>query len=367
MNDYLNRIYFNNTVRDYLLVFAAIIITWIVLQILKRIIITSVKKLTGRSKTNIDDALISGFEKFLVPYIYILINFAIIDQLKLSAGVNKVINVAATIVTVYYGARFINHALQLSLNLYMQRRGEPSSRVLQMNGILNILKVIVWMLGLLFLLDNLGFEVTTIITGLGIGGIAIALAAQNILGDLFSYFVIFFDKPFEIGDFVVAGDKSGTVEQIGIKTSRIRTLGGEELVMPNAELVKTPIHNFKRQEKRRVVFNPRVSYNTAPSLLREIPELLKQIISSKENAVFDRAHLASLGEYFISYEVVFNIPTADFNLYMDLQQSIYLEIIETFKARNIEFAMSNKSVMVEKDMTMEKDEEASKNDKPLTT
>jgi small-conductance mechanosensitive channel len=348
MNDYLQTKYANNTVLDYLMVIGGILLAWIILQVIKRWIIASLRKFTGRSKTHIDDVLISGLEKFLVPYVYLLVNFALINQLVLPAKAHNAIDVAVAVVTVFFGARFINHALSVSLNLYMDRRGEPASRKLQMNGILNIFKVLVWGIGLLFLLDNLGYKVTTIITGLGIGGIAIALAAQNILTDLFSYFVIFFDRPFEIGDFIVAGDKSGTVEQIGIKTSRIRTLSGEELVMPNAELVKTPIHNFKRQNRRRVVLNVKVAYNTDSADLREIPALLKEIVSSNKDAVFDRAHLASFGDYFIGYEVVFNIMSADYTLFMDLQQTIYLQILEAFKERGIELAISNKSVMIEK-------------------
>jgi len=346
MKDYLQSIYWNNKVIDYLYVAGAIILAWIVLQIIKRTVIATLRRLTGRSKTQFDDILIGGFATYVVPYIYILINFAIINQLKLTAGVNKAIEIGIAIVTVFYGAKFINNALQVSLNLYLDRRGEGPSRMMQMNGILNIFKVVVWAIGLLFLLDNLGYEVTTIITGLGIGGIAIALAAQNILSDLFSYFVIFFDKPFEIGDYVVAGDKSGTVEQIGIKTSRIRTLGGEELVMPNAELVKTPIHNFKRQEKRRVVFNVRVDYKTPAKFLKELPSIIKEIVSTKSNVTFDRAHLQALGDYYINYEIVYIILSADYTLYMDSHQSICLELIEVFRNKGIDFAIPVQIVRV---------------------
>jgi small-conductance mechanosensitive channel len=229
----------------------------------------------------------------------------------------------------------------------MKQRNEAENRIFQLNGILNVIKAIFWALGFLFLLDNMGYNVSTIIAGLGIGGIAIALAAQNILGDLFSYFVIFFDKPFEIGDFVVAGSESGTVEQIGIKTSRIRTLGGEELVMPNAELVKTPIHNFKRLQKRRVVFNVRVSFSTDNYLLESIPGIIQQIVAEKPSVVFDRAHLQTLGEYFINYEVVYNILSADYTLFMNIQQSIYLELIAAFRNKDIEFALPERHVFMD--------------------
>ena len=356
MNEYLNEIYWNNTVRDYLYVIAAIIVTWIILQAIKKWVIATVRRFTGRSKTSVDDVLITGLEKFIIPYIYLLINFAIINQLKLSAGINKSIDVAIAVVTVYFGARFINHAIHTSMKFYLTRRGEAPSRILQMNGILNIFKVLVWGIGLLFLLDNLGYQVTTIITGLGIGGIAIALAAQNILGDLFSYFVIFFDKPFEIGDFIVAGDKVGTVEQIGIKTSRIRTLSGEELVMPNAELVKTPIHNFKKMETRRVVFSIQIAYKTPAEQLKEIPQILKDIVS-KENVKFDRAHLQALGDYSITYEVVYIVLSADYNVFMDIHQSICFNIIDSFKTNGIEFTYPTQIVMLDKNNNEEKTDE----------
>lgn len=359
MDEYLKRVYWGNTVQEYLYVAGAIIAAWIVLQLVKRWVINSLKKFAGRSKTTLDDVLISGFEKFVIPYVYILINFGIIDQLTLSANMNKAIDVAISVVTVFFGARFVNHALHVSLNLYMERRAEAILRVKQMNGILNVFKVLVWALGLLFLLDNLGYKVTTIITGLGIGGIAIALAAQNILSDLFSYFVIFFDKPFEIGDFVVAGTKSGTVEEIGIKTSRIRTVEGEELVMPNAELVKTPIHNYKRMEKRRVAFTIRVAYATAPEMLREIPVLIKNIITPKEQVLFERAHLQALADYFINFEVVYHMLTTDYNIFMDTHQAICLKILDAFKSRGIDFAIPAQAIYMNHAYEKEKEKDES--------
>jgi small-conductance mechanosensitive channel len=328
-----------NTVLDYLYVVGGIFLAWLVLQVIKRWILKWIKKVAGGSKTNLDDVAISAVEKFVIPYAYLLINYAIITQLKLSPKVAHILYVAITVITIFYAIRAINHALQFSVHLYMRRRNEAEARIFQLKGILNVIKVIVWGLGLLVLLENLGYNVTTIIAGLGIGGIAIALAAQNILSDLFSYFVIFFDKPFEIGDAINVGAESGTVEQIGIKTSRIRTVGGEELVMPNAELVKTPIHNFKRQQKRRVVFNLRVVYSTHPQVLQQIPDIIKQVIATKPDVAFDRAHLQALQDYYLNYEIVYNILSADYNLYMDVQQAIYIEILNEFRNREIELAL----------------------------
>jgi small-conductance mechanosensitive channel len=343
----LQSVYAGNTVLDYLYVLGGIILAWLVLQIIKRWILKWIKKVSGGSKTNLDDVFVSAVEKFVIPYAYLLINYTIVSQLKLTPKVAHILYIAIMVITIFYAIRAINHAIQFSVHLYMRRRNEAEARIFQLKGILNVIKVIVWGLGLLVLLENLGYNVTTIIAGLGIGGIAIALAAQNILSDLFSYFVIFFDKPFEIGDAINVGAESGTVEQIGIKTSRIRTAGGEELVMPNAELVKTPIHNYKRQQKRRVVFNLRVAYTTVPDVLQQIPTVIKAIISSKKDTVFDRAHLQALNDYFINYEVVYNILSADYNVYMDVQQAIYLELLQEFTNRQIDIALPVQNVNVD--------------------
>jgi len=207
-----------------------------------------------------------------------------------------------------------------------------------------IANILIWAVGILMLLDNLGYNVTTIVAGLGIGGIAVALAAQNILGDLFNYFVIFFDRPFEVGDYITIDDKKGTVEYIGIKTTRFKSIGGEQLVLSNSDLTKSRLHNFKRMERRRVVFNLGVTYQTKADQLREIPVLIKNIIESHAKTVFDRAHFATYGSYSLNFEVVYFVESPDFNEYMDIHQSVNLKIFEAFAARNIEFAYPTQTV-----------------------
>ena len=195
-------------------------------------------------------------------------------------------------------------------------------------------------------IDNLGYNVTTIIAGLGVGGIAIALAAQNILSDLFSYLVIFFDKPFEVGDFITTNGNSGTVEKIGIKTSHVRSPDGQQLVMPNAEMVKSVIQNFKRLERRRVVFNIGVVYGTPAEKLRSIPQWMKEIISSQKLANFDRAHFNSFGDSSLNFEIVYFIDSADFLVYMDTHHEICLRILEKFEKENVEFAYPTQTLFV---------------------
>jgi small-conductance mechanosensitive channel len=218
-----------------------------------------------------------------------------------------------------------------------------------MHGIIGLGAFIIWVLGFIFLLDNLGFKISTVIAGLGIGGIAIALAAQTILGDLFSYFVIFFDRPFQIGDFItLAPDKMGSVEYIGLKTTRIRSLTGEQLIVSNTDLVNSRVHNFKRMERRRVVFKIGVVYKTPSEKLAGIGELLREIITSFPDTTFDRAHFSAYGDFSLIFEIVYFVQTDNYNRYMDIQQEINLRLYKEFEARQIQFAFPTQTLYVNK-------------------
>ncbi len=198
------------------------------------------------------------------------------------------------------------------------------------------------------MLDNLGVKISAVVAGLGIGGIAVALAAQAFLGDLFSSFAIFFDKPFEVGDFIIVGDKLGVVEYIGIKTTRLRAIGGEQLIFANHDLTNSRIHNFKKMERRRVVFNLGVIYQTSAEQLRKIPLIVKDIITKQPDVAFDRGHFASFGDFSINFEFVYFVEGADYNKYMDIQQTINLSIYEAFENERIEFAYPTQTLFVSK-------------------
>ncbi|MGH6865797.1 MAG: mechanosensitive ion channel family protein, partial [Methyloceanibacter sp.] len=176
-------------------------------------------------------------------------------------------------------------------------------------------RVAVWSLALLLIFENLGFDVTALIAGLGIGGIAVALAAQSVLGDLFSSLAIVLDRPFEVGDFIVFGDQKGTVERIGIKTSRIRSLSGEQIVCSNTDLINSRIHNYKRMAERRVLFGLAVTYDTPQAKLERIPTLLKEIVESRELTRFDRAHFCGFGDMALNFEIVYWVLSPEYNTY----------------------------------------------------
>ena len=238
MKETLNQIFYGNTVLHYLVVFGSMLLLWIVWRLIKKWLIRFVVSLTAKTQSNIDNLLVDAARNFILPYVYLFFQYRIFQQLNLSPEIEKILSVAAMLVTTYFVVRLIIYSTQHLITETMKARNEPEQRIKQVVGMLLVFKVLVWGGGLVMLVDNLGYNVTTIIAGLGVGGIAIALAAQNILTDLFSYIVIFFDKPFEIGDFITANNFSGTVEKIGIKTSHVRSPDGQQLVMQNTEMVK---------------------------------------------------------------------------------------------------------------------------------
>jgi small-conductance mechanosensitive channel len=211
--------------------------------------------------------------------------------------------------------RLIAAALSNAIRSYLLEHDESGGKLKQIRGIILILNALVWIVGLIFLFDNLGFNVTAVLTGLGVGGIAIALAAQTILGDLFNYFVIFFDRPFELEDFIIVDDKLGTVEYIGLKTTRIRSLQGEQVVFSNTNLTNSRIHNYKRMAERRIVFNLQLVYETSYENLQSIPRIVQDIVEGQRDTRFDRAHFAAFAEYSLT---VYYILSADYNRYMDI-------------------------------------------------
>jgi small-conductance mechanosensitive channel len=201
-----------------------------------------------------------------------------------------------------------------------------------------ISRLVLWAIVTLMILDNFGINITTLVASLGIGGVAVALATQNILGDLFASLSIMLDKPFEVGDFIIVGDVLGSVEHIGLKTTRLRGLGGEQVVFSNGELLKSRIHNHKRMQTRRVAFVLRIAYGTSEEQLGRIPRLIREVVTSTPNVDFERAHLFQWGEWSLNFEVVYHFRSPDYIRHMDAQQEIFLGIYRRFQQEGIAFA-----------------------------
>jgi small-conductance mechanosensitive channel len=330
---------FGNTVRDYLVsLVTAIVGVFLIRVVLKSIVLRRIKKWAERTRTTFDDVVVHLFTKTILPILYVGAFYLAIKNLALRPIVGKVIDVFGVVLLTVFGIRFVTALTIYAIESYWIKKEEDEGRKQNLRRLFPLIKVVLWGIGVIFLLDNLGFKISTVIAGLGIGGIAVALAAQAVLGDLFSYFSILFDKPFEIGDFIIVGDYLGTVEHVGIKTTRLRSLSGEQLIFSNTDLTNSRVRNYKRMERRRVLFRLGVTYQTGLAHLKEIPLIIEGIIKNTENAAFDRAHFFSYGDFSLVFEVVYYVIGADYNLYMGIQQGINFALKEEFDRRGIEFA-----------------------------
>jgi small-conductance mechanosensitive channel len=330
---------YDNTVSGYLIAAGMFVVGLSVIHVFKKYVLSRLKKWAASVETSIDTLLISVTDKCLVPIIYFWIFFISLHTLKLSAEFKQVLTSLAMVLVTLFVVRALIAAVSFVLHSYLKKSSDLAGGEKKLKGVHGLINFTIWLIALLFLLDNLGVKISAVVAGLGIGGIAVALASQAILGDLFSYFVIFFDKPFEVGDFVIIGDKMGVIEHIGIKTTRIRALGGEQVVFSNTDLTNARVHNYKKMEQRRVEFKLGVVYETSADKLRTIPKIVQQAIQQLDGTTFDRGHFFAYGKFSLDFEFVYYVNGADYNKYMDIQQEINLTIFEAFAAEGIAFAI----------------------------
>lgn len=347
MNDFFKTIFLGNSVKDWFIAAGIILAGILILRSLRLVVLKKIRNLASITKSTFDDFIVDILQTAAMPLLYVFCVYFGLKYLSFPASADRIIHVALLAVTVFFIIKIIAGIFEYFLRQYTARHSEDPAQAKPSRGIILILKIILWVIGITFLIDNLGYNITTIITGLGIGGIAIALASQAILGDLFSYFVIFFDKPFDTGDFIIVGDKSGIVEYIGIKTTRLRTLGGEQLIISNTDLTNSRVQNFKRMEKRRVLFSIGIVYETDSNKLREIPSMIREIVAHQEGTEFERAHFSGFGDASLNFEIVYHILTADYLQYMDIHQKVCFAIFEKFANEQIEFAYPTQKLFVE--------------------
>ena len=284
-----------------------------------------------------------------LPFILAVAALAGLYQLDLTVRQEKYIGYAWIIILVLQVALWANRFADIAFERTLSRyRAENPAGATHIMVIGLICRIALWAVALLVMLDNLGFNVTTLMASLGIGGIAVALAVQNILGDVFSSISIALDKPFVIGDFIVVENFMGTVEYVGLKTTRLRSLDGEQIIFSNSELLKNRIRNYKRMQERRIQFGFNIDYETPHELVAKIPAMVKAIVQSQGNGIrFDRAHFKGYGEKALQFEVVYLLPTPDFNAYMDVQQAINLAMLQQFREQGIDFGYTMRTLYME--------------------
>ncbi|OKH20002.1 mechanosensitive ion channel family protein [[Limnothrix rosea] IAM M-220] len=350
--EFLSKTILGNTVMDYAMAIAFLLGGVIVINGVKSLVLCSVRQWAKRSFFEVDPRLLNIFSKALVRLLYIGNISLAIGNLALhpilDETVSSLVVIAATVVAI----QFISRLIEYSVRSYFLKKGDLELEQ-SFSALMPIIRTILWTIGAVFLLDNLGFDISAVIASLGIGGIAVAFAAQGVLGDLFSYFSLVIDRPFIIGDFIIVDDFLGTVEHIGIKTTRLKSISGEEIVIANTDLTDSRVRNFRQMERRRIQFSLGVLYETSKEKLEVIPAIIQDIIASQENAIFDRAHFASYGDFSLNFEIVYFVNGGDFSLYMDVQQKINLAIFEAFAKRDIEFAYPTNVTYLKSDTSKE--------------
>jgi small-conductance mechanosensitive channel len=326
----MDLVFFNNMTLAWLTALGVAAAVALVLYITKKVVVHHVRRLAERTETRLDDIAVETLDATRL--------FAGSKLLALPPYVHEVVTRVAIVTGLIQAALWGNRALRAWLAEYYRNRSDEPGRATSAAAVSFIARMVLWIVILLMILDNLGVNITTLVASLGIGGVAVALAVQNILGDLFASLSIVLDKPFVIGDFVIVDKYLGTVEYVGLKTTRIRSLGGEELIFANGDLLKSRLQNMTRMTRRRIVFSISVTYDTPRDKLADIPVMLADIVKAQETVSFDRAHFQGIGPSSMNFEVVYWVESPDYNRFMDIQQQILLQIVDGLAARDVRLA-----------------------------
>jgi small-conductance mechanosensitive channel len=318
------------------------------LLLARRLLVRHLGAYAKTTTTPVDDVITDILGATKRVFLVLMALYAGAQFLELPARVTKVVDSVAIVALLAQAALWTNRGIVAWLTYYLREKRQTDAAGATTMSVLGfIARVGVWALFVLMILDNLGFNITTLVASLGIGGIAVALAVQNILGDIFASLSIALDKPFVIGDFIIVEDVLGTIEYIGLKTTRLRSLSGEQIVFSNADLLKSRIRNYKRMSERRVLFSFGVIYQTPYPQLERIPAMVREIVGQQPQTRFDRAHFKGYGDSSLDFEVVYYVLDSDYNIYMDIQQAINLALFRRFEAEHIEFAYPTRTLYVQ--------------------
>jgi small-conductance mechanosensitive channel len=348
MSDLLDRVWLGNSVRTWLVAAATAAVVYLALALIRRLVIRKLGARAAQTDTDLDDLAVELFRRTRHWFLAVVALHSGLRVAQLPARADSVVDTVTMLLVLLQGGVWVNGLIGHFVARQVTRRqaaGDTSS-VTTIRALGLLARLVAWAMLVLLLLDNLGFNVTTLVTGLGIGGIALALAVQNVLGDILAAMAIVFDKPFVVGDTIIVDTVVGTVEHVGIKTTRLRSLNGEQIILSNNDLLKSRIRNMKRMFERRVLLTVDVNYDTPDEQLARIPGMLRELIEAQEAVRFDRSHFASLAESALRFEAVYYKLTPDYALHMDTQQAILLGLVARFRAEGIEFAFPTRTVVV---------------------
>ena len=346
----MDLIYFGNSVKSWLTALLITAFSVLLFNILKTLGLRKLGKLAPQTKNDFDDVFVVLLKYtrsyFLWAAALYIGSLSLVLPALLTAWIKILALSALFIQGGFWGDGLINYWLCRESEKRLKEDAETATTFHAL-GIAG--RVLLWTVVGLLVLDNLpNVEINSLIASLGIGGIAVALAVQNILGDLFASLSIILDKPFVIGDYVAVGDYQGTVENIGLRSTRLRSLSGEQLIFSNVDMLDSRIRNYKHMEQRRVSFSLGMAYQTSHEQLVNIPQIIQEIIESQPHARFDRAHFKTYGNLSLNFEIVYYLSTPNHGIYMDVQQAINLEIFRRFASEGIQFAYSPQTILVKR-------------------
>jgi small-conductance mechanosensitive channel len=331
----------------WLAALGATVLAYLILQFLKGPVSRKLAAFAKGTRTHLDDIFVSIVTRTVPLFVLIVSVYVGSLLLRLPPDVSRALKQIALVALLFQAALWVHRLVVAVITQAITKRKEEDPASASAFSVIGFfLRVVLWSVVVLVSLQNMGVRVTALIAGLGVGAVAIGLAAQSILGDVFNSVAILLDKPFEVGDFIIVGEFLGTVERIGIKTTRVRSLTGEEVVFSNAELVGSRIKNYGRMRERRILFAVGVTYQTPADKLKAIPGIVREIIQAQPQVRFDRAHFKEYGAYSLNFEIVYYVLNSDYAVYMDVQQQINFALYERFAQEGIEFAYPTQTVFV---------------------
>lgn len=343
----MDYVWLNNPISQWLIALGIFLLVLVALWPIKRYVLSKLKVWVKSTDTELDNLVVQVLSQTKRPFIVLIAIWAGSRVLEMPDFLYNALEKIAIVVVVLQIGIWATTALTKWLAILAEKSAKRGQVVTWLGGVEWAGKFVIWTLVLLVGLENLGLDVSGLITGLGIGGIAVALAAQNVLGDLFAAFAIYIDRPFVIGDYLKVGDQMGTVETIGMKTTRLRSISGEELIFGNSDLVDSRIQNYGRLNERRANFTVGVTYDTPKEKVAEIPGMIKDIVEAQDHVRLDRSHFKELGDSALIFETVYFVLVPAFGTKMDIQEAINLELMQRFDGEGIEFAFPTQTLYVE--------------------
>jgi small-conductance mechanosensitive channel len=347
MVEFLDKVYYGNSLKAWAIALAAMLLIFTILTVLKKIVRRKITALASRTAPDLDDfiaEIVSRIRGFFLLAVSIYIGSRIII---LSSSAREIIQKLLIVVFLLQVAIWGNGLIECWKDRTRRLKKDADiSSLTTYSAIGFVLRLILWTIVILLALENLSVNVTALVAGLGVGGVAVALALQNILGDLFASVSILIDKPFVVGDFITLDNLMGSVENIGLKTTRVRSFMGEQLIFSNTDLIKSRIKNYGRMQERRAIFSIGVTYDTPPEKLALVPEIIRETIAGQAQTRFDRSHFKSFGDFALLFETSYFIASPDYNTFMNIQQAVNLALVRRFKDEGIEFAYPTQTIVL---------------------